>query len=1539
LLDRAANELGIDSLIAVDLRTWFLKELEVDMPVLKILGGASIREMLEFTIEKLPESLVPNLNGEARIVEEQEASAAPAATEEIVIHVEPAAESSVSSSPSTTSEEFVKVESTPSATTASSVISMSDSFVDTKPSNSKMSRVQDLSFGQSRFWTLMSLLEDSTALNIAALVKMSGPLRVNDLEKAVRLVGQRHEALRTCFYTDESGNAKQGILEQGTLSLEQKPLREEDVKKEFQAMRTYQFNLEQGEVMRVILSSQSSTLHHIIIAYHHIALDGVSLEIFLSDMQKTYNGQSLSSNVLQYPDFAARQQSEIRTGKAASELTYWKKQFPDFPAPLPLLPFSATRVRKTLNSYDFHSVDFRVDGALTSRIKLACKKHKATPFHFYFAAYQTLLFRLLNVDDVCIGMADANRLEHDAMTSIGNYLNLLPVRLQAKPVQSFVDAMQQVRTRTYGALGNSKIPFDVLLEELKVERSPLYGPLFQSFINYRQGVQEKRMFGDARAEGQEYLIAKTAYDMSLDIIDNPGGHATVSFMVQRSLYSEHDAERLMACYVRLLEAFSKKPTATLAQPSLYSQEQLDHALKRGRGPAIENKGPATLVHAVDQIAHNHAERPALKDSTGKHLTYRQMAARVNAIASALLSKDLGGEKRVAVFQEPTVDWACSMLAIMRTGSTYVPLDPRLSIERLKAIGKDCAPAGILINETTASDVPKLELGQSQVINVSKIAEQHQAPTKIAAQPNSPACILYTSGSTGLPKGIVLRHAGLANEIADSADKFSLTTNDKVLQQSALSFDMSLWQTFNALANGAMLYVMAQKDRVDPNIISSYIKSEGITGTWGTPSEYMMWLRDGDVNALQSSAWRVAVSGGEQVTQTHLDEFASLNKAGLSFWNGYGPTEVTIVSSTIELPYASGKAADSDRNPVGFTTRNCSVYVVDEHLQLLPVGYAGEILVGGPGVALGYLGNDALTKEKFLPDTFASSEQVSNGWMTMYRTGDRGRFRADGALIVEGRIEGDTEVKLRGLRIDLQDVEKAILRTANGTILNVVVTVRGEPQYLAAHLQFTHSFPVEQRGAFWTKTVSSLPLPKYMRPSIAVAVDNFPLTDHGKIDTQAVARMQLDETPLNGSGSGATLSENQATLRSLWVDILPSGQSVKDDINASTDFFQVGGNSGLLVRLQRGIRNAFDVVVPLMQLFEGSTLDSMVSLVEGFETQKTIDWDAEIAIDAAAIRSQTSSLVSSAPAKKAGEGKTVVLTGSTGNLGSAILSQLLADPSVSSIHCVAVRSNPTNADLFSQPQVTIHEGDLTAPLLGLSTSTFSTLATQADLIIHAGAARSFWDYYHTLRTTNVSSVREIVSLAAQRKVPIHFLSSGGVADLGNTTPSSDGKNGYVASKWAAEQLLQNASSQLDIPIVIHRTAGVEANASANQTVKEQVLRDFVAFAEKLRAVPDENLGWKGNMEVLPLSELSEAIAKSATTSSTEKVQFSNHSAVVKLSADEISAYAKQSLGDGEAGFEHLPAIEWVGKAKKAGWQWVFGKMDLVVEGVDGLNLHR
>ena len=559
----SAEELGVDSLVAVEIRSWFMKQLSIDLPVLEILGGAALSDMVDFAAKKLPAELTPALD---RTGLEENVSATVLIADDDAVSSESNLTSSdtLGESLGTTPPELVKVENTPSELG--------------KP------RIELMSYGQTRFWFLRAYLEDQNAFNVRFKITLSGYVDSAALSKTVDIVARKHASLRTRFLIDEQGQAAQEILPEPIIKLETRKISDEqDVETEYERMKTHTYDLESGENMSIQLLSTQALSHSLVIGYHHINMDGLSLRILLDDLDKVYRGGHLDTTVLQYPDFAVRQRQQVTSGYMDADLSFWRNEFSDFPPVLPLLPFSTAISRKPLKRYTHNTAEMTLDRAVAAKIKAACASNKVTTFNFFLSTFQALLSRLLDVQDLCIGIADANRTEIDQQNSIGMFVNLLPLRFRKSAGQRFNDALKESHSKVRGALAHCRLPFDVLIEALNPPRSDEYSPLFQCFVDYQPPIDHTKSFLGCRVGGEKYDRGNTAYDVNLGIMDATDGAALITMQTQSSLYSQSDTEVLLKSYIWLLEQFSDTPEVSLDDVSLFNPADVNEAIQLGTG--------------------------------------------------------------------------------------------------------------------------------------------------------------------------------------------------------------------------------------------------------------------------------------------------------------------------------------------------------------------------------------------------------------------------------------------------------------------------------------------------------------------------------------------------------------------------------------------------------------------------------------------------------------------------------------------------------------------------------------------------------------------------------------------------------------------------------------------------------------------------------------------------------------------------------------------------------------------------------------------
>ncbi|KAF2820849.1 hypothetical protein CC86DRAFT_360096 [Ophiobolus disseminans] len=1281
--DTAIVELGVDSLLAVDIRAWFTKELDLDMPVLKILGGATVQELVDDAVGRLDSQLVPKLarDGEkqttsgdepaaptndpaadAALAEStsiEESSSAEELAEEVLtvapldlpvieeaddLHSDVAEQdwSTASDSPSSRGDDSSDAAESSSGTqtpitedtdsepeepkqkeenaaqqeVAEEVITSEER---TKPiaklfSNLPIRPAGELEFvkkaqmshGTSRFWFLMQYIQDPTSFNLLAHLKCTGHVDFNTAEKAVRELGNRHEIFRTAFFADETrGNEPtMGVMKESPLQLEcRSPVTEGDIDAEVDELLNYEFKLEQGETIRAKILSLDENTHHVLFAFHHIAMDGFSFNILLAEVNQLYDGQKLAPVSMQFTDFADRQRKQIADGSLDGEFQFWKDMYsqklpsgeikPDFPEPLPLFNL-AQSTRQSLDNYEFEEASVVLDSRILRQIKTQCKKHKITPFHFFLGVLRTFLFRQLDVDDLVIGIADANRTDDSVASTIGFMLNLLPLRFKndvADQNISFKDVAAEARKTAYDGLAHSKLPFDALLEKLNIPRSATHSPLYQVFLDFRPFRPEHMptMFG-GEASGDQ-TVGRNGYDLTLDVNEIDGSETRVSFRTQKYLYSADATQALFDSYMRLVRSFADDFEVPVGSVSLWEEKELESARTLGKGSEIERQWPETLSHRIANIASQWPDKEAVKDGNGKLCSYTQLQHRVQAISDTLTQAGVTQGSRVAVFQHPSVEWVCSLLGIWHAGGTYIPMDLKNSLPRLAAIAAAAKPAVILCHDETESLVPELKSSASHLVNVSSL--QHAQPiTKVQARANGTAAILFTSGSTGTPKGVILRHSAFRNTIEGLTQQYAIGA-EKVLQQSAFTFDFSLDQIMCGLVNGGTVYVATKQDRADPVAIAKIIASENISYTRATPSEYASWIKYGAEHLTSATSWKFAWGGGETMPQSLPESIAGLGLQGLRLFNSYGPAEsITCTKTEVSLDFDADANGLNDTDiPAGYPLPNYSVYIVDRNLDLVPQGSTGEILIGGPSVSAGYLNQEKLSASKF----------ISNPWDTgiVYRTGDTGYLRPDGALMFKGRIAGDTQIKIRGIRIDLQDIESCILEASDAALHKVIVSVR-DGDVLVAHVQFADGQYDDEASqqAFLRQMRFLLPLPVYMIPAVFVPLDQLPVTSHGKTDRRAVSSLPLPTAHSHtATRSDEDLTKTERKLIKIWMESVPKEMAGSMVPSSQTSFFELGGNSLLLVSLQRAVEREFGVKLGIVDLFEASSLGGMAGKIE------------------------------------------------------------------------------------------------------------------------------------------------------------------------------------------------------------------------------------------------------------------------------------------------------------------------------------------------------
>ncbi|KAK4240422.1 putative pks-nrps protein [Achaetomium macrosporum] len=1510
-------DLGCDSLLAVEIRAWFLKEINVEVPILKILSGDTIADLCTTVANKF---IVASVGKPEAATSDSSAIPVPRPSKEQEPEKSVGANSTNHGSASSVSEPDTSTSSaTPGITPADSEVIARQTppspGLEEPPAELDLVRCETMSYAQARLWFLRTFLRDHTTFNIAVSFRVDGRLRPHRLRDAFQQVLSRHESLRTCFFTDpDSGKPTQGVLSEARGTMDMISSTDSAVVEEvFSRYKTHHWQLERGDTIHATLVSHSPDSHTLVLGHHHILMDGMALYLFLRDLDHAYGMAPLPPVAMQACDFARAERQQITPSNLREEMEYWKTEHAQLPEMLPLLPFARVKSRKTCDMWDGNTCGQEISAALTSKIKTTCQSLGITPFHFHLATIQLLLCKLLEIDDICIGVTDANRAEDGLANTVGFFLNLLPLRLRLDNQKSarFADIAKSTSAKVLAAYKHSKAPFDLILDAVGAPRSSIHSPLFQVAVNYRPVTLIEAPLGDCKMVVTSHHDARNPYDLAFNLVQTGSGTCLVELTTRDYLYSAESCQLLLRMYIDALERLATGPYCPVSEMQV--AQVSDHPPSISRGPVVDFGWPATLVERFDQMAAtDNARHIAVVDAT-ERVTYAELQQLTHQIAALLLGLGLSQGSPIAVLLEPSVSTVAVMLAILRIGCIYLPLDLSIPQARHATMLEDAQAPVVVCHDATVALTRQLKAIVSgdrklQIFNLSTdLPHHHPNPNHI---PNSstgttPSFLLYSSGSTGRPKGILLPQRGIINYLASKSTRLHLDRSVVALQQSSLGFDMSLAQIFNGLANGGRVVMAPRAARGDPLALAKLMRDEVVNFTIATPSECALWLR----------------YGGE-------------------FLSGEGELSCATSFETVSLDPESRPVLD-DFLSVGRPIANTTIVITDDHGEPVPTGFPGEICVGGVGVALGYSHSAALHDEKFILNRLATPEEREAGLTSMYRTGDKGRLLHDGSLVFMGRLDGDSMVKLRGLRIDLDDVASNLIRASKGLVVDACVAVQGETERLVAYIVLAEK--TSAIAADLGRILKNMDLPRYMVPSRIVPLDRLPTSPNGKVDRRALASLPLPlEDPDSEAKPRERLSLLEGQLKLLWDDVLGQGAD-REPLTRDSDFFMAGGNSHLLVKLKAAIEETQGVSVSIRDLYSASTLASMAAtLAAELGTHKPVEicWDKELeALQARLLPKQG---VPRNPWRfQPNEPLQVVLTGATSFLGMAILKALLQHDSVSKIHCIAVPPE-TSSLLPTSSKLAIYQGSLTRPNLGLTPPEWSTLEAQTDLILHAGANGHCLNNYHSLVAPNVHATLRLAQLAlAAGGIPLHFISSNRVALLGASGqrrialgpvsvpyhPPTDGAEGFTSTKWVCERLLETPG--LECPVVIHRPCALVGEDAPAHDALNALLR----FAVAMRAVPRMGgMNMEGWLDFKGVDEVAGDVVSDALRDATlhkrdgddggdekgggavERVRFRHHSSGVRVPVDGFKHRMEELYG---GRFDELEMGQWLERARGLG----------------------
>jgi amino acid adenylation domain-containing protein len=1042
--------------------------------------------------------------------------------------------------------------------------------------------VAPTSYAQQRLWFLRTLEPDSAAYNIYAAVRLEGRLDCALLDRCLEEVARRHESLRTTFDTVE-GRPVQVVAPSTRLRAERTDLRALPAgEREAEALRLAReetarlFDLGRGPLLRLLLLALGDEEHMLVLSMDHIVGDSWSLTVLIREVCELYAAFAagrptpLPELEIQYIDYAEWQRERLQSGVLERQLDYWKRQLGGAPSVLELPTDFPRPPAQTSNGA---ALLLELPRELRERVEAVGRRRGATVYMTLLAAFQTLLHRYTGQTDILVGTPIAGRTQSETEGLIGFFVNTLVMRGRLAGDTRFAELLDATRATALEAHAHQDVPFEVLVEVLRPERDLSHAPFFQVMFVLQPSMPEIRLPG-LTVRQVELANATAKFDLLLDIRESDD-RLLATFEYNTDLFRESTVERMAGHYLTLLEAVARDPEQRLSALPLLAEEERRQLLVAFNDTAADY--PRDLcVHQLFE-----AQAAATPDSTAlifgeESLTYGELNRRANRLAHYLLSLGVGADAPVGLCLERSAGMVVAVLAILKAGGAYLPLDPALPRERLAFMLTDAA-APLLLTESRLAD--ELPPGCARVVfldeDTEEVARQSDENPRVEVTPSHLAYVMYTSGSTGTPKGVCVPHRAVARLVKGSSFA-SFSAEEVFLHLAPPSFDASTFELWGALLNGARLVLMpAGQSSLEE--IGAAINRHSVTTLWLTAGLFHLMASE---RPEELRGLRQLLAGGDVLSPSHVNRMLGEMEEGSFLVNGYGPTENTTFTCCHRMAAGEEGERVDGAIPVGRPIANTRVYVLDEQLEPVPIGVAGELYTSGDGLARGYLNRPALTAERFIPDPF-SAEPGGR----MYRTGDVARWRRDGAVEFVGRRDG--QVKVRGFRVEVGEIEAAL--AALEGIRECVVVARGtgaEDKRLVAYV-----VGEEESSAGELQRRLKGRLPEYMVPSVFVRMPELPLNANGKVDRAALPEPGEGRVAA-GHTSTAPRTPVEEVLAGVWAEVLGVAA-----VGVEDNFFELGGHSLLATQVVSRVREVFGVEVGLRKLFEEPTVAGLAAGVE------------------------------------------------------------------------------------------------------------------------------------------------------------------------------------------------------------------------------------------------------------------------------------------------------------------------------------------------------
>jgi amino acid adenylation domain-containing protein len=1040
-----------------------------------------------------------------------------------------------------------------------------------------------LSFSQQRLWFMHQYQPEIASYHCPVVIPLQDFNDFPALQQALSAICNKHSSLRTAFKL--VGKApRQFVIDHAALPFCQHDCRlwsGAEIEAHANQFFSQPFDLQNPPLFRAGLYSLPDGQNYLLLCFHHIVTDGWSMAIFRRDLLAALQDHEKFMDDkldLEYVDYAVWNEQYLQQEVIPFSLEYWKNHLKNSPTESEFpTDFPRQKIRATAGRIYKRKLGETTAGAIvTKSLRQFLAGKGLTLYMLGLTAYSIVLSRFSRQQDVVIGTPVANRPHSQLQNMMGFFVNTLAIRCQPNFSLSIEDYLEQVKANCLQHLVHQELPFEMLVEALSLPRDQSRTPLVQTMFAVQNANQGEDLHQHLNGNPFNIDSIGTKFDINISLFEQ-GEDIFFECEYDTRLYSHQTIEHIGSAFEHVLLQIVENPPARIAEISLLDRSQQLQVLRTCSGEQQVYAETPNLALAFARTAHQFPDQIALEFQE-TCLSYRQLLGSVESLAAVLVEKKIRPGDVVPLLMDRSLDLVIAIFAVMRVGAAYLPIDVENPKARIEFVLGDSAARVAIVSAPYLDKIPDGVNGQildviasnKDSFVVTDVITITGLPDLIDLDVQLPAYVIYTSGSTGNPKGVINHHAALFNRIAWMQKNYPLSIEDRVLQKTNYAFDVSVWEFVWPLTYGATLVVAEPHAHKIPAHIVETITRAHITVLHFVPSMFQLFLQE---SIADLSSLKAIFCSGEALSRDLTEKFYT-NKLNCKLFNLYGPTEAAIDVTSWDCADASAMSASI---PIGRAIDNTAIYILDEAQHLLPSGVAGEIYIGGIGLATGYLNRPDLTAKSFLPDPFSAIPG------RMYRTGDLGRYLPDGAVEYLGRI--DFQVKVRGQRIEIEEIEAQLLKVAGVSGVAVVVAeTKAGQQHLVAY------YTGEAAGADLRVHLTNS-LAHYMVPGFFVKVGSLPLGHTGKLDRKNLAGRGVPVVAVVEDRGEVSATELQ--LRLIWLDVLGV-----ENAGINQNFFELGGTSLLMVQVHRQITNVFQLDISMVKLFSFPTIKELAGYIDG-----------------------------------------------------------------------------------------------------------------------------------------------------------------------------------------------------------------------------------------------------------------------------------------------------------------------------------------------------